>query len=445
MKPTLWLLTPFLALAALAQAASPLPPVDEFLSVLDLPAEAGTNPPIEPALVEFADQNGLVIKRVEVPTTKPITMPPTGRDILRFELADTSRFDFVSIKDGPVIAVYPAMAEQDLARMRGKRLCYFDLSSFGVAVPATASEDAAAWQQAGDKIRSWREKLQKLDQLVNRAGWFQPAYANRKPYARATFDMKDEKLILEELDPVAFKAVEASPLPNAHELIFPIFPTVYSPASAETKLSDTKVGTHVLQQINKLALKDGDRILDVGTGSGYLIWLAWKAARARDFDVELYALDINPVAVANARYLARLAGYRLTSRTHDNVMDKAGRYAFPDKRFRCVIWNMPSVPPNTGADWKVPGTFEDYWDEGPNGIDVLNRFSAGLRGLLDPAVRRNKNTDETGANSIAVIWNLIPQGGGNIVEQTFKKAGFKTRLLEQYLDYNVQCVIYALH
>lgn len=446
MKLTACLLPLLLTLALQAQIVSGGPPVEEFLAVLDLPTREEPKVPIEPALAEFANQNGLVIKRFEVATAKPISAPPTGRDILRFELADTSRFDCVSVKDGPVIAIYPVVTTSfvEQALKNGKKLSYFDLTPFAAMVPASAAADESLWKAAGDTIRSLREKVQKFDHLVNPDGNLQAAYSNRKPYGRVIVHMKDEKLELEELDPADFKGGAAAGGVDTHELIFPVLPTVYSPACGENKVSDPKVATHVLQQVKKLSLRDGDPVLDVGTGTGYLVWLAWNTARVRGFDVKMHALDINPVAVANARYVARLAGYPLASKAHDNITDEEGRYAFPGTRFRCVIWNMPSVPPNMGADWKVPGTFRDYWDNGPNGMEVLNRFSAGLRGMLDPAVRKTKDPEGVGARSLAVIWNVIPQGGPNVVEQTFKKAGFNTRLLEQYPDYGVQCIIYAL-
>jgi methylase of polypeptide subunit release factors len=445
MKSVIRLLIPFLAFSPFVHAGKPQPPVDEFLSVFDLSVETGANPLIEQDLLEFADQSGLVIKRVEIPAKKPISLPPTGLDILRFELADTSRFDFVSVKDGPVIAIYPVLTEQALAEAKDKKLCYFDLSPFGAAVPETAAGDATIWKEAGDQIRSWREKVKIFDRFVNPQRRLQPAYANRSPYGRATFDEKNERLVMEEFDLLEVKAIAALGSADTHELIFPIFPTVYSPVCHENRNSDTKVATHVLRQINKLMLKDGDQVLDVGTGSGFLAWLAWKAARAHGADVVVYALDINPVAVANARYIARLVGYQITSKTFDNIMDKNGSYAFPNKRFRFVIWNMPSVPSQSHGDLKAPGTFEDYWDQGPNGLDVLKRFSAGLKGLLDPTVRKKTLANGDGTNSIALIWNLVPQVEDNIVERTFKKVGLKTKMLEQYEDYGAQCVIYALH
>ncbi len=61
------------------------------------------------------------------------------------------------------------------------------------------------------------------------------------------------------------------------QVVFPVFPTVYSAGNQAHQLEDFGYFLAVLNTGRELALRDGDRSLVVGPGSGFDAWLAWEA------------------------------------------------------------------------------------------------------------------------------------------------------------------------
>jgi release factor glutamine methyltransferase len=137
---------------------------------------------------------------------------------------------------------------------------------------------------------------------------------------------------------------------GGHEFI--IFEQVYKPSKDTFLLA------------RNLSLKGGERVLDLGTGSGIFAILAAQKAR------RVVAVDINPHAVACTRRNAELNG--VTSR----VEVKQGDLFTPLKpgdKFELILFNPPYLPvgEGEGKSW-----IEKSWAGGKTGRTVIDRFIA---------------------------------------------------------------------
>src|SRR5205085_1037063 len=106
-------------------------------------------------------------------------------------------------------------------------------------------------------------------------------------------------------------------------LVFPVFPTVYSPAASFHEQNDetfyrTLINGSGLSGGERFQLEKGRSSLVVGTGSGFDALMVWLRTGGT-----VHATDINPMAVANVRTVAALAGFadKLTTEIRDNVAD----------------------------------------------------------------------------------------------------------------------------
>ena len=120
-------------------------------------------------------------------------------------------------------------------------------------------------------------------------------------------------------------------------------------------------------------LVDGKTVLEIGTGSG-LVALCYLQAGAR----KVVATDINPMAVANARYNARLLDLnerlevRLVSETEPGAYVVVG----DTERFDVIISNPPweDATPNTIGEYAL-------YD---SDFSLMRSILAGLRDHLKP-------------------------------------------------------------
>lgn len=443
--------------AASARAAGPETLVSaELVAALGLDGPPETLParrpglawdPVPAGLAGAMAKEGVTLRRLRLPPPRRSYAIPEGPVILQNELAPVSRFDLLyAAEEGCLIAVFPVLESTSAAGH------YMDLSPFCLEVPGQEPAAVDRWAEAGGRVQRYKRSIQAYRTAAQAGKRIRPFSLNR-PYVHALLDFDTGRVTLREFEPEEFlyppKRAELEGLFSSRVdgtwAIFPIFPTVYSPARPDNADSDSRFGSDIYNYMKRLALRPGDKILDAGTGSGYLAWAAWAAARRFGAEADMYALDINPVAVANARVTARLAGFPLTAKVHDNVADAQGRPAFPGARFRFLSWNMPAVPiARRGMSLNRDNTqFHNYWDGGSNGSDTLFRFASAVGPILDPEVRAANGKASPGA---AVIWNILPPEQGDVVGEAFRRAGLATELIDQYYSpyYRCTCLIYAI-
>ncbi|OGR77999.1 MAG: hypothetical protein A2X32_11845 [Elusimicrobia bacterium GWC2_64_44] len=202
----------------------------------------------------------------------------------------------------------------------------------------------------------------------------------------------------------------AARMAEKNGLIVPIFPTVCVPVES----SDTGYYNYVLRDGG---IKKGDKVLVVGSGSGADSWLAWLNSGS-----DIYALDINPLAVANTRALAALAGFRLHS-----VVGDITAVTLPEgfSGFDHVLANMPYLE-GDAASYEGKAFLDG--DDGR----VLDGFLARLPGLLKPGGKAVLlNTEEAlrriKAKGVFGV-KVLPSGAPNtklILLSNGKEAGTK--------------------
>ena len=120
-------------------------------------------------------------------------------------------------------------------------------------------------------------------------------------------------------------------------------------------------------------LVKGRRILEIGTGTGVVALCCLQAGAA-----EVVATDINPTAVANARYNAMLLGFEDRLDVRVVAPDNATAYAVIEasEMFDLVISNPP---------WEdqTPERIDDHAFFDP-GFELLQTLLGGLRSHLEP-------------------------------------------------------------
>ena len=122
------------------------------------------------------------------------------------------------------------------------------------------------------------------------------------------------------------------------------------------------------------------RVLEVGTGD--LGLLSLFLARHRP-EATITAVDINPTFAANARRNAAHNRAAVDVRVSDLFGDVPGP-------FDLVVTIPPYVPTDWGrkhARWSPAPDPDCVWDGGPDGLDLVRRFLAGVHGVLAPGGR----------------------------------------------------------
>jgi hypothetical protein len=114
------------------------------------------------------------------------------------------------------------------------------------------------------------------------------------------------------------------PAPSGKSVAIPIFPSVYHP------LLDDKLYYDAILESD---IEPGDKVLVIGTGSGADSWAASLKSQSL-----VYVVEINPLAVANARATARIAGFEIKP-----IVGDIRQVELPDdfSEFDFVLWNMP--------------------------------------------------------------------------------------------------------
>jgi release factor glutamine methyltransferase len=134
------------------------------------------------------------------------------------------------------------------------------------------------------------------------------------------------------------------------DYVFDVFKSVYEPAEDSFLLAQN------------LSIKEGDLVLDMGTGCGLLAVSAAQKAR------KVVAIDVNPYTVRCAVHNASL------NKVADKIEVRQGSLFEPvkaDERFDLILFNAPYLPSET---WEECDLTSRAWAGGESGRRVIDRF-----------------------------------------------------------------------
>ncbi|WP_121822571.1 HemK2/MTQ2 family protein methyltransferase [Halostella salina] len=140
----------------------------------------------------------------------------------------------------------------------------------------------------------------------------------------------------------------------------------------ETEVYQAAEDSHLLATAAVEAIGDGDRVLDVGTGSGYVAGTVAEETGAR-----VVASDLNPHACRQAREHAAEADVALDVVRGDLVAP------FRDGAFDAVLFNPPYLPADEDAerdDWMAVAL-----SGGETGRAVVEPFLDAVGRVLAPS------------------------------------------------------------
>ena len=143
---------------------------------------------------------------------------------------------------------------------------------------------------------------------------------------------------------------------SASKLRIRSHPEVYEPAEDSVLLA------------NSLDIGAGERVLEIGVGSGYVSLVASQRAAS------IVGIDINPHAARLAKANARLNDVA-------NVEFIAGDLFSPIRgRFNLILVNPPYLPVKGGAELDP---IELAWDGGEDGMRLTERFINEVQDYLE--------------------------------------------------------------
>jgi methylase of polypeptide subunit release factors len=178
-------------------------------------------------------------------------------------------------------------------------------------------------------------------------------------------------------------------------------------------ISYWELGTLAMRQALRRDLKDGQRVLEIGTGP-YAVLALWALSR---WSLALLATDVDEQVVAHARHTAARNGRGLDVRSSDLFAAVEGHFD--------VIFFIPPFTPTATVD---AGLGQRRLSEeqlrlerlrsrgGERGFELLDRFLAGAPAHLAPggrvylAVSRHHHPDGT-------VESLLPRHGLALVDE----------------------------
>lgn len=176
---------------------------------------------------------------------------------------------------------------------------------------------------------------------------------------------------------------------------------IYDPKQVYSPEADT----FLLLEVATKEIRPGDRVLEIGTGSGYI------AARLKEV-ADVIATDINPHAV----YATKQLGVEVV-RT-DLVNGLRGP-------FDLVIFNPPYLP--TLDEEKIDDWLEYALDGGIDGRSVIERFAREIGRVLAPKGR------------ILLLISSLP--GIDAIIDIFKNAVYQVEIVERRQVFNEELVV----
>lgn len=165
-------------------------------------------------------------------------------------------------------------------------------------------------------------------------------------------------------------------MPYYEDIIFETCQQVYAPAEDTFLLADS------------LLVKEGDDVLEIGTGTGLVALFASKKAS------KVVATDINPYALECARANTLLNGVK-------NMEIRKGDLFQPvlGEKFDLILFNTPYLP--TAEDEIIGDELDAAWDGGEDGRQVIDLFlnevknhlkDTGIVQLVQSSLSDNKKT-----------------------------------------------------
>ncbi len=316
-----------------------------------------------------------------------------GVGILAHELSSSSevvnRFELLFNERGYLIALFPDLKKVARDHMRKNKWHYLDLSPYYIEISLLSTEKrdekrkkwerySYFWKEDQETIknylRSKKISLATISPLDN-------ASEEKNPFMFVYFDpeatLSKKKIFIFELGPIDFPLSIARLKPNKNPLIFPIFPTVYSPSRWMDDDEDFYKAIY-FGIPNKFKLEKKMKVYVGGPGSGIDTWLTWLKTRST-----VYASGKNPLEIANTKTTAKIASFPLIAKTHDNVIDSNGEFAFPNEKFDAFIWNMPAINKDVAETTEEEENFtlSSFWDNHFYPKDLV-RLLSGLDVIL---------------------------------------------------------------
>ncbi len=317
-----------------------------------------------------ARSDGTQVLRVSAaPRRDPIAFPKGGLETLQYHFKSDA-FDLLLDSGGRILGIFSA--DNNMRE-------YFDISPFYFDVPEYSDPNLTEkWKRFKTKLQADAAAIKAYKQ--SRYGAHADSiistgyYSDKMPYVNVQIDSKGR-----------YKARAINPskgnfLSNRlfardsekQQILLPVFPTVYNPGSDLNESIDRAYMREVYR-----APSEGQSALVAGPGSGVDSWLIWLKTRGK-----IHAAGINPLEIANLRASARIAGFEVEAKVHDNIISADGKPAFGRMKFDWIVWN--GMLYTHYDDFDMSGIdMAHLWDGDPKGAG-LRRFASGLPLLLAP-------------------------------------------------------------